>query len=586
MTSIGFGIDSSPNAALGDATDSALKAVRDAMERSSLRLPISSPAHSLLQIKVKLGVPAKQDGSGQAMQVNVARLSQFLPRVIPVLPIHIEVGGLFLPSESQGSPSICTAVASITLQSQAAALSIPVPSSPSMIAAQAPAARAANDGATAAAGGTMHPPSGVSSPQPNIHKVSEAPTPVASPPRSSQVPPAPSPTHSNHALQHLNHLAAAAASSPPASKPVNTAVAHHTSLPNLQAQQQAPNHDVPRSNSMEMLAMISAQIRTKNAPAITQQHAATAASIGAGLASAALQGATMLNNNGRLVAVPKVEASRTMKIAAPSTSPAPYSSSSSVAAEEFGDDDARIVNGASANYNYKKLPAGTTTKNNQRLFVKHRYTDFSSTPPGRWEDEHTINPKGTIKLTAPAFPLKLHETLSQIEVDGYGDIIGWLPHGRSFKIHKQREFAEIILPRYFVMTKKSSFLRQLNLYSFNRFSAGPDQGSYYHELFLKGIKFLCRRMVRQKVNGNRIRSAGNPDEEPNLHLYPACPPQPEAASAAAETPTNAHDPQLPLKKRARDDDEVDNDIGAGSSEENYEPSNGGQPSISRSWAIS
>jgi hypothetical protein len=74
------------------------------------------------------------------------------------------------------------------------------------------------------------------------------------------------------------------------------------------------------------------------------------------------------------------------------------------------------------------------------------------------------------------------------------------------------------------MTKKSSFLRQLNLYSFNRFSAGPDQGSYYHEMFLKGMKFLARRMVRQKVNGNRIRSAGNPDEEPTLSLYPVCPP--------------------------------------------------------------
>jgi len=73
------------------------------------------------------------------------------------------------------------------------------------------------------------------------------------------------------------------------------------------------------------------------------------------------------------------------------------------------------------------------------------------------------------------------------------------------------------------MTKKSSFLRQLNLYSFNRFSAGTtDKGSYYHEKFLRGKKFLSRRMTRQKVNGNRIRSAGNPDEEPDLSMYPIC----------------------------------------------------------------
>lgn len=130
------------------------------------------------------------------------------------------------------------------------------------------------------------------------------------------------------------------------------------------------------------------------------------------------------------------------------------------------------------------------------------------------------------------------------------------------------------------MTKKSSFLRQLNLYSFNRFSAGPDQGSYYHELFLKGIKFLCRRMVRQKVNGNRIRSAGNPDEEPNLHLYPVCPPSATVDAAPMETSTNELATQLPLKKRARDEDQ-DNDGGSGSSEENYEPSN----SVSRTWAV-
>ena len=48
--------------------------------------------------------------------------------------------------------------------------------------------------------------------------------------------------------------------------------------------------------------------------------------------------------------------------------------------------------------------------------------------------------------------------------------------------------------------------------------------SYYHEKFLRGLKFLCRRMSRQKINGNGIRAAGNPDEEPALVDYPICPP--------------------------------------------------------------
>lgn len=40
------------------------------------------------------------------------------------------------------------------------------------------------------------------------------------------------------------------------------------------------------------------------------------------------------------------------------------------------------------------------------------------------------------------------------------------------------------------------------------------------------MKFLSRRMQRQKVNGNGIRAAGNPDEEPNLLRFPTCPPIP------------------------------------------------------------
>lgn len=158
-----------------------------------------------------------------------------------------------------------------------------------------------------------------------------------------------------------------------------------------------------------------------------------------------------------------------------------------------------------------------------------------------------------------------------------------------------------ILFRYFIMTKKSSFLRQLNLYSFNRFSAGPDQGSYYHEKFLRGMKFLCRRMSRQKVNGNRIRSAGNPDDEPSLALFPVCPPpgmmvmEPITAPSSRTTaiPAPDHAPilsalagiaavaySLPPQDHTatettvkQEPDMEENDTGYGSSEENYSTGN-------------
>lgn len=173
---------------------------------------------------------------------------------------------------------------------------------------------------------------------------------------------------------------------------------------------------------------------------------------------------------------------------------------------------------------YKKLPPGKTPKNHERLFVKHEYRDFSHEVPMVGELS-LVGPNALERTPNAPFPLKLHEILAQIEKNGHDHIMGWLPHGRSFKIHDHQEFVDIILPNYFVMNKKSSFLRQLNLYGFHRLSrVGSDQGSYYHEKFLKGMKFLCRRMSRQKVNGNGIRAAGNPDQEPNLAQFPICPP--------------------------------------------------------------
>jgi HSF-type DNA-binding len=155
------------------------------------------------------------------------------------------------------------------------------------------------------------------------------------------------------------------------------------------------------------------------------------------------------------------------------------------------------------------------------------YFDFSNETLITEVVSRCIAQKGTA-----TFPVKLHEALEKIECDGHADIIGWLQHGRSFKIHKHKEFAELILPQYFVMTKKSSFLRQLNLYSFNRISTGSrlrkskntasDQNSYYHERFLRGLPHLCQTMKRIKVNGNIIRTASNPDNEPEFALFPPC----------------------------------------------------------------
>jgi hypothetical protein len=111
------------------------------------------------------------------------------------------------------------------------------------------------------------------------------------------------------------------------------------------------------------------------------------------------------------------------------------------------------------------------------------------------------------------FPEKLHRMLDTVEREGLSEVVGFFSHGRAFAIHKQRRFVNDIMPRFFRQSKLTSFQRQLNLYGFRRLSQGPDNGGYYHELFLKGRSGLCVNMKRVKVKGD-LKVRRDPDSEP------------------------------------------------------------------------
>jgi len=112
------------------------------------------------------------------------------------------------------------------------------------------------------------------------------------------------------------------------------------------------------------------------------------------------------------------------------------------------------------------------------------------------------------------FPQKLHQMLSDLErQEGGVEIASFLPHGRAFAIHKPRDFVKHVMPKYFRMSRFSSFQRQLNLYDFQRITEGPDKGSYYHELFVQGRPILSTMMKRNKIKG--VKNNKNNDSSAN-----------------------------------------------------------------------
>jgi len=177
-----------------------------------------------------------------------------------------------------------------------------------------------------------------------------------------------------------------------------------------------------------------------------------------------------------------------------------------------------------------KTSTSTSVKSNKgetkRREIQHNYHDHADDDGAVYRNTPMVSKGG---VTVP-FPMKLHNMLDHIaqHEPQLSSIATWQPHGRSFIVHNINQFTEDVLPRFFQQRKYASFQRQLNLYGFTRLTKGPDRGSYYHELFLRSKKILCRGIVRMKVKGTGSRMASNPEQEPNFYRMTYMPaPSPE-----------------------------------------------------------
>lgn len=124
----------------------------------------------------------------------------------------------------------------------------------------------------------------------------------------------------------------------------------------------------------------------------------------------------------------------------------------------------------------------------------------------RTSDNSSSSDENNNMFTKFAFPFKLHSILESSGTSGQENIISWLPSGKAFKIHKPKEFADVIMPQYFNQTKYRSFQRQLYIYGFDRIKdkSSEDYGAYFHELFIRGASDLCLDMQRKKIKGTGL----------------------------------------------------------------------------------
>lgn len=150
-------------------------------------------------------------------------------------------------------------------------------------------------------------------------------------------------------------------------------------------------------------------------------------------------------------------------------------------------------------------------------------------------------------LSSSSFPAKLLLLLQSVEDEHLSHIVSWQPHGRSFMVHNPKEFQKKILPRFFRQTKYSSFQRQLNIYEFQRISAGPDKNAYYHLSFQRGRPDLISHIQRVTIKGTGIRRAPTPEDEPNF--YQQMPPSDDDAIEAASVARGPR-PIVPARQTA------------------------------------
>ncbi|KAL3914962.1 MAG: hypothetical protein SGILL_005868, partial [Bacillariaceae sp.] len=144
-------------------------------------------------------------------------------------------------------------------------------------------------------------------------------------------------------------------------------------------------------------------------------------------------------------------------------------------------------------------PAPGQSVSNASILQAHQ--ELLQASPSKTESQAPPKKKRKPRATSFEFPFRVHEMLQGIQGNvAFEAAIQWLPDGNGFKVTNIQVFSNQVLPAFFGTLKYKSFLRQLNIYGFER-----RHGAYIHPYFVRGQPHICWQMRRQKVKGTGIK---------------------------------------------------------------------------------
>jgi hypothetical protein len=105
-----------------------------------------------------------------------------------------------------------------------------------------------------------------------------------------------------------------------------------------------------------------------------------------------------------------------------------------------------------------EVVAATSEAELQRTYENNNNNNMGVVPEGN----AAVKPaKTTTKRpqSIVSFPTKLYEILMDTK---YADYVTWLPHGRAWRILKQKSFEKEVIPKHFRSARYASFMRQVS----------------------------------------------------------------------------------------------------------------------------